>query len=252
MTPLVLIHGIGAGGRMFDPVVERLGGSVRTVNWNLPGYGGKALGGSLTFPGLATALVADLDRLGIARPVVLGHSIGGMVAQELAATHPERVGALILSATTSVFGSRDGAFQREFVKARLGPLDAGCTMAEMAGEFAPGLVGSGAVAEAAPALVRLMSEVPEATFRAAIQCLVTFNRRAEFERIAVPTLLIAGDEDANAPLKAMTRMAELLPAARLEVLTHTGHLGPLECPDRYADIVRRFLAELPNPPEEAH
>ena len=90
-----------------------------------------------------------------------------------------------------------------------------------------------------------MSEVPEATFRAAIACLVTFNRRAELERIAVPTLLIAADEDTNAPLKAMTRMAEVVPGARLEVLSGTGHLAPLECSDRYADIVRRFLAELP-------
>jgi pimeloyl-ACP methyl ester carboxylesterase len=90
--------------------------------------------------------------------------------------------------------------------------------------------------------------VPEAAFRAAVACLVTFNRRAELERIAAPTLLIAADEDTNAPLKAMTRMAEVVPGARLEVLGGTGHLAPLECPDRYAGIVRRFLAELPENP----
>jgi pimeloyl-ACP methyl ester carboxylesterase len=90
-----------------------------------------------------------------------------------------------------------------------------------------------------------MSEVPEATFRAAIRCLVTFDRRADLARIAVPTLLIAGEEDANAPLKTMTRMAEAIPGARLEVLSGIGHLAPLECPDRYAKVVRRFLAELP-------
>jgi 3-oxoadipate enol-lactonase len=89
-----------------------------------------------------------------------------------------------------------------------------------------------------------MAELPEATFRAALACLVTFDRRADLARIAVPTLLIAGDEDTNAPLKTMTRMAETIPGARLEVLAGIGHLAPLECPDRYADIVRRFLAEL--------
>jgi pimeloyl-ACP methyl ester carboxylesterase len=90
-----------------------------------------------------------------------------------------------------------------------------------------------------------MSQVPEASFRAAVQCLVTFDRRADLVRIAAPTLLIAGDEDTNAPLKTMTRMAEAIPGARLEVLSRTGHMAPLECPDRYADIVRRFLAESP-------
>jgi 3-oxoadipate enol-lactonase len=249
MTPLVLLHGIGADARMFAPVVERLAGTVRVIVWNLPGYGGKAPDGPLTFPGLAAALDADLGMLGAERAVVLGHSIGGMVAQELAATVPQRVHALILSATTAVFGSRDGSFQREFVKSRLGPLDAGSTMAEMATEGAPRLVGSAAAPEAASTLVRLMSEVPGATFRAAVQCLVSFDRRAELERIAVPTLLIAGEEDTNAPLKTMTRMAETIPGARLQVLRGIGHLAPLECPDRYADIVRSFLAGLPERPE---
>jgi 3-oxoadipate enol-lactonase len=242
---LVLIHGIGADGRMFAPVVERMAGSARIVNWNLPGFGGRALDGPHTFPGLAAALAADLDALGIQRAVVLGHSIGGMLAQELAATAPQRVGALILSATTSVFGSRDGSFQREFVAARLGPLDAGQTMAEMAALAAPRLVGPGASADAAPALARLMAEIPAATFRSVIACLVTFDRRADLAGIRVPTLLIAGEEDTNAPLKTMTRMAEVIPGARLEVLPRTGHLAPLECPDRYAHIVRRFLADLP-------
>src|SRR5262245_6966244 len=167
VTPLVLIHGIGADGRMFDPVVERLADSARIVVWNLPGYGGKALADPLTFPSLATALAADLEALGIGRAVLLGHSIGGMVVQELAATVPGRARALILSATTPAFGSRDGSFQRAFVQARLGPLDAGRTMAEMAAEAAPRLVGSAAVPEAAPELARLMSKVPETTFRAA-------------------------------------------------------------------------------------
>jgi len=245
MTPLVLIHGIGADGRMFEPVVERLADAAHIVVWNLPGYGGKPLVGPLTFPGLAAALAADLEALGIDRAVLLGHSIGGMVVQELAATFPQRVRALILSATTAVFGSRDGSFQREFLQARLGPLDAGQTMAQMGAEVSPRLLGSAAAPDAAAALVKLMSEVPEATFRAAVQCLVTFNRRTELERIASPTLLIAGEEDINAPLKAMTRMAEVVPGSRLEVLGGTGHLAPLECPERYADIVRRFLADLP-------
>lgn len=245
MTTLVLIHGIGADGRMFDPVVARLADCARIVVWHLPGYGGKPLDGPFDFRGLVASLQADLDAMGIGRAVLVGHSIGGMVVQELAATFPDRVRALILSATTAVFGSRDGTFQREFVRARLGPLDAGQTIAEMAADAAPRLVGSAAAPEAVPTLVRLMSEIPEATFRAAVQCLVTFDRRGELARITVPTLLIAGEEDTNAPLKTMTRMAEAIPGARLEVLSRTGHMAPLECPDRYAAIVRRFLAELP-------
>src|SRR5262249_21211117 len=155
---------------------------------------------------LAAALAADLDGRGIERAVVLGHSIGGMLALEFAATVPQRVRGLILSATTPAFGSRDASFQAQFLAARLAPLDAGRTMAELAPEFAPNLVGSGAAAEAVPMTIKLMSELPEATFRAGIKCLVTFDRRADLAGIAMPTLLIAGEEDTNAPLKTMTRM----------------------------------------------
>src|SRR5688572_12973075 len=95
-TPLILIHGIGADGRMFDPVIERLADCTRIIVWNLPGYGGKPLGSAADFPSLVATLAADLDAQDLERAVVLGHSIGGMVAQELAATFPDRVQALIL------------------------------------------------------------------------------------------------------------------------------------------------------------
>jgi 3-oxoadipate enol-lactonase len=246
---LMLIHGVGADGRMFEPIAKRLPDHVDARVWCLPGYGRdhgmRPLDGPLSFPGLAARLAADLGHANVERAVLLGHSIGGMVALEFAATYPERVRALILSATTPAFGSRDGAFQREFLKARLAPLDAGRTMAELAPEFAPRLVGTAAAPEAAPTAARLMAELPEATFRAGLACLVTFDRRADLAHIAVPTLLIAGEEDTNAPLKTMVRMAEAIPGARLEVLAGIGHLAPLECPDRFADIVLSFLAELP-------
>jgi 3-oxoadipate enol-lactonase len=248
LPPLVLLHGVGTDGRMFAPVADRLVDAARAIVWDLPGYGGKPLDGPLTFPGLAATLAADLDSQGVECAVVLGHSIGGMLALEFAATFPGRVRALILSATTPAFGSRDGSFQREFMKARLAPLDAGRGMGELALEAAPRLVGSGAAPDAAAAIARLMAELPEATFRAGLACLVTFDRRADLARIAVPALLIAGAEDTNAPLKTMTRMGETIPGARLEVLARTGHLAPLESPDLYADIVRRFLGELPSSP----
>lgn len=247
-APLVLLSGVGSDCRMFDAVVERLGGDIPVAAWDYPGYGGRPLDGPFTFASLADGVVADLDARGIGRVIPLGHSIGGMVAQELAHRHPDRLAGLILSGTTPVFGSRDGSFQEAFLRARLGPLDAGRTMAELA-MAAPGeLLGSAPDPGAAGAVERLLAELPEASYRAGLECLVTFSRRDELGSIAVPTLLIAGDEDRNAPLKTMMRMAEIIPGARLEVLEKTGHMAPLECPGRFADTVRRFLASLGEAP----
>lgn len=240
---LVLLHGVGADARMFDPVIAPLAAHADVVAWNLPGYGGRAGRAPLGFPDLARDLVDALDRRGVARAVILGHSIGGMLAQEVAASFPDRVAGLVLSATTSAFGSRDGSFQETFLKTRLAPLDAGATMAELAARFVPSLVGPAARPEAAPTAAALMSALPEATFRAGLECLVTFDRRDDLTRIAVPTLVLAGEADTNAPLKSMTRMAEAIPGARLVVFPGIGHLAPLECPEAYAAAVGGFLAD---------
>jgi 3-oxoadipate enol-lactonase len=244
-APLVLLSGVGSDCAMFDAVAALLNDLAPIIPWDLPGYGGKPLAGPFTFAGLADAVVAELDERGIDKAIPLGHSIGGMVAQEIYHRHPDRVAALILSGTTPVFGSRDGSFQEAFLKTRLGPLDDGRGMAKLAKRAAADLLGSDPDPAAARTIEALMARLPEASYRASLQCLVTFNRRAELPSIGVPTLLIAGDEDLNASLRSMTRMAELVPGARLEVLERTGHLAPLECPDRFAGAVRRFLQSLP-------
>jgi 3-oxoadipate enol-lactonase len=219
---IVLLHGIGAGAEMFAPQVDALGREHDAIGWNLPGYGGTELLAPMTFPGLSVALLAFLDGLGLEKVDLLGHSIGGMLAQDFIARHPERVRTLVLSATTAAFGSRDGEFQKRFVA---------------------DLVGSAASPNAVPAAIAAMSEVPEATYREAIRCLATFDARETLGRIAVPTLLVAGEEDRNAPAPTMRRMAEKIAGARIIELAGIGHLAPLECADAYTAEIRAFLQE---------
>ncbi|MBL6432359.1 MAG: alpha/beta fold hydrolase [Alphaproteobacteria bacterium] len=140
---VVFLHGIGAGAEMFAPQIAALGRSCDVIGWNLPGYGGHDLDGEMTFEGLSAALLAFLDRLHLARVDLVGHSIGGMLAQAFVARHPERVRTLVLSATTAAFGSRDGSFQKQFVAERLAPLDAVRRMPELAAEFVPVSSGRG-------------------------------------------------------------------------------------------------------------
>jgi 3-oxoadipate enol-lactonase len=96
---LVFLHGIGGNHRAFAPQLERFAGSARAIAWDMPGYGASPPLERMTFPELAQALVALLDARGAAQAVVIGHSMGGMVAQELVASFPERVAALVLYAT---------------------------------------------------------------------------------------------------------------------------------------------------------
>lgn len=235
--PLVLLHGIGGAAHLWAKVPGR-----RVLAWNQPGYGGTALPSALTFPALADALARDLDAAGISRADIVGHSMGGMIALEFALAHPERVRRLILYATTPAFGGRDPAFARDFLAKRLGPLDAGHSMAECAASLAGGMCAPGADPSAEPAAVAAMAEVPEATYRATLACLATFDRRADLARVAAPTVLIAGEHDAVAPPRTMQRMADAIPGARLLTVPGAGHLAHLEQPAAFATALREALA----------
>ena len=246
--PLVLLHGIGFGAESFAAQLVALGRERRVVAWNMPGYGASPPVESLTFPLLAKALVALLDRLGAERADLVGHSMGGMVALEALATYPERVRSAVLTATTPLFGSRDGSFQDTFIRARTAPLDAGLSMRELAETAVPELVGEGADPATIEALKEAMGGVPPATWRAVLRCLATFDRHDSLAAIRVPVLAIAGEQDRSAPLKTMARMADAIPGARLVVFPGCGHVPMAERPEAFNREVAHFLADLPNSP----
>lgn len=242
MTPIVFIPGIGANANMFELVTARLEPAFECIGWNLPGYGSTPLR-SYGFADLARWLADDLDDRGHDTAFVLGHSIGGMAALEFAHAFPDRLEGLILSGTTPAFGSRDGTFEAKFLAGRLGPLDAGATMADLARAAPADLLGSRAGPDAARRTETLLAEVPEDAYRQAISCLVTFDRREILKYISTPTLLIAGEEDRNAPLRTMERMVTNMPRAAIEVLRGVGHMAPLEAPEVFAKAVRYFIEE---------
>ncbi|WP_366657169.1 alpha/beta fold hydrolase [Fodinicurvata sp. EGI_FJ10296] len=240
---VVLLHGIGGAARYWTPQLAALADRWRLVAWDMPGYGLSPALDSMTFPALADRAKALIDDLDDGPVTVLGHSIGGMVAQELAATCPEIVGRLILSGTSPAFGRPDGDWQARFLSERLGPLDAGHTMPELATSLVDGLVGNDPDPEGISLAVDCMGSVSEAVYRQSMECLVTFDRREALAGIAVPTLLVAGEKDTNAPAPMMEKMAGKIPGARFAVIAEAGHLASLERPDAFSALVRAFLTE---------
>lgn len=236
-APVLALHGIGGGAALWGAVAARL--PLRA--WDQPGYGGTALPAPLHFAALADAVVAALDEQGWAQADLVGHSMGGMIALEAALRHPSRVRRLALVATTPAFGGRDPGFAEAFLRARLGPLEAGGTMADSAAALVADLFGPDAAPALRDAARQAMAAVPEATYRATLRCLTTFDRRADLPRVAQPTLCVAGAHDAQAPERTMRRMADAIPGARFLVLP-TGHMPHLEAPEALASALAEFLA----------
>jgi pimeloyl-ACP methyl ester carboxylesterase len=231
---VVLLHGIG--GPSWGDLAPG------AFDWPMPGFGGTAPLPEMTFPALSLVLRDALDARGIGRATLVGHSMGGMIAQDFVATFPDRVAKLVLYGTTPIFGGRDPSFAKAFLKARLGPLE-GRGMTEAAPDMLAGVFAEGADPEAVRKAAAAMAAIPEAVYRETLRCLTTFDRRADLARIAVPTLLIAGELDQAAPAKTMRRMAEAIPGARIVVVPGAGHMVHLERPDAFRAALMPFLSE---------
>jgi pimeloyl-ACP methyl ester carboxylesterase len=240
---VVLLHGIGGGHLSFAPQVETLASSgYRAVAWDMPGYGHSAPIEPYTFKGLAESCVKLIEALKCDSVTLVGHSMGGMVAQEVIARRPGIVNKLVLCGTSPSFGKPDGEWQREFIAQRTAPLDAGQSMAQLAEVLVPQMIGPGSLPEGVKLATHCMSLVPQATYRRALEALVTFDRRANLPHIDVPTLLIAGEHDRNAPPAVMRKMADQIPRSTFIQMRGIGHLQNLEAPDDFDGLLLNFLA----------
>ena len=250
-NPVVALHGIGSDGRTFDALSMALA-KPRFRSLNLPGYADEP-GLPESFEGLKAWLGdqlagaesdtdADTDTDG-GRSVLVGYSIGGMLALDFALDHPERVAALVLICTTPAFGGPDPSFKEAFLKARLAGLDAGQTMAQSAPGIVAGYLGERADDAAIELATEMAAAIPETTFRAVLKTLVTFNRRDDLGAVVPPCLIVAGSKDANAPAKTMVKMADRIPRTRF-VEFDAGHGLPMECPEDLAQAIQAFLNDF--------
>jgi pimeloyl-ACP methyl ester carboxylesterase len=240
---VLMLHGIGGGHLAFAPQVETLASSgYRAVAWDMPGYGRSAPIEPYTFKGLAQSCIALIESLQCADLTLVGHSMGGMVAQEVMARRPELVNRLVLCGTSPSFGKPDGDWQREFIAQRTAPLDAGQSMTELAQVLVPQMVGPASLPEGVRLATICMSHVPASTYRRALEALVTFDRRTHLTQIRVPTLVVAGEHDRNAPPAVMRRMADAIPNSTYLEMRGVGHLQNLEAPDDFDGMLLNFLA----------
>lgn len=247
-TAVLLLHGVGGGrsiwGAAGSGTLQAVGGAgFRALALDFPGYGDSSAAGGVDMAAFCAAVAAALDAERPNRAVLVGHSMGGMVAQEFAARWPARVQGLVLACTSAMFGRADGDWQREFLRERLAPLEAGIGMAGMADSLVPGLVSPAAPAAARQAARDVMARVPEATYRAALGAIAGFDRRAALSGLRVPTLLLAAEHDRTAPPEVMQRMAARIGGSAFLCLPEAGHIANVEVPTAFNAAVVSFLQQ---------
>lgn len=243
---VVLLHGVGgsraiwsASGSHTLQALSNAGYQVLAVD--LPGYGESQNVPFTTLAEMAQHLAREMDERGIARFSLVGHSMGGMVAQELALQRPSQVHSMVLACTSCAFGRPDGSWQQAFVRDRLAPLDAGLGMHEVAQRLVPALMGPHSSREANAGALALMSAVPADTYRSAIHALSQFDVRAQLARMTMPILCLAAEHDRTSGPEMMQRWSQRLVDCEFACLEGAGHIANLEVPDAFNSAVIDFL-----------
>jgi pimeloyl-ACP methyl ester carboxylesterase len=246
---VVLLHGVGGSRESWSDPMSGTGRALADAGFcavalDLPGYG---LSRPLepcdigAMAGLVLETMWALPRHCAARIALVGHSMGGMVAQELVATAAQEVDALVLMATSPAFGRSDGAWQHEYLAQRLAPLDAGQGMGRLAAGLCKGMASANAAHDVVARAALLMAAVPEATYRSALHAIVGFDRRDALASLPMPVLCLAGEDDRNAPPEVMQRMAARIPHAQYRCLPGVGHLAHMEAPQAVNPVLVEFL-----------
>jgi 3-oxoadipate enol-lactonase len=243
-TPLVFLHGIGGAARGWRNQIAAFSDRYRVIAWDMPGYGGSAPLATVSIATLADALEDFLQQIGADRPILVGHSIGGMIVQQWLIKHPRTAAAVVLAQTSPAFGKAEGDWQKQFIEARLGPLDRGETMKSLAPSLVKELVGDDPDAGGMEAARDCMGSVPEASYRAMMLALLGFDQRKALGDIAVPTLVLSGSKDKNAPAPMMAKMATYIPSSTYIELEGAGHLVNLERPQPFDAALDHFLKTI--------
>jgi 3-oxoadipate enol-lactonase len=238
-----LLHGAFGAKEYWRAQLEALtGAGYRVVSWDAPGYGLSPLPVPLTIDHCALALALLLRKEGGKRNIVMGHSMGGMIAQRAWRNAREHIHGYVLSATSASFGSPDGEWQKDFVRQRVAPLDAGQSIPGYAPTMLRNMMAPGAQGTAVELVIATVSGMREETFRAAVAAIAGYEGRDILPQLDVPVLCIAGALDATAPAAVMQKMAGKIAGAEFASLDGLGHFGWAENPARFNAVVLDFLA----------
>lgn len=236
--PLLLIHGFPLDHALWDPQIAAFAGQRRVIAPDLAGFGASVAAGPESLDGHADDLAALLDRLGIARAVVAGLSMGGYIAFALWRRHRERVAGLVLTCTKA--GADNEAGRAGRYQTALAVEDKG--MSVLVGGMLPKLLSPTAPDAVRAEVEAMILRQPPAGSIAALKAMAARpDSGPDLPGIYVPALIVAGEADAIIPAADTEAMAAAIPGARSVVVPGAGHLANLEEPGAYNAALRAFL-----------
>jgi len=254
--PVVFVHGLGGCWQNFLENIPAAAERRRTIALDLPGFGRSELpAGDVSITNYARTVEGLCEALGLGPTVVVGNSMGGFVAADLALLAPERVERLALVAAAGITSTdvrREPA--RTFIRAGAAMTAIGAREIEQflirprARQLAYGWVVRHPTRLAPDLLWEQAQGVGKPGFLLALDALSSYDFRERLPEIACPTLVVQGTDDMIVPLRDAYEFERLIPRSRTLIMRDTGHLAMLE---RAATFNQALLEFLDAPAAEA-
>ncbi|MBI1908417.1 alpha/beta fold hydrolase [Candidatus Uhrbacteria bacterium] len=226
MATLLVLHGWGHHKGMWTSFASMMQPALPTVVLDLPGFGDEPLvDANWQIPDYARWVADEVAKRGLTDVIMLGHSFGGRIAASLAAQRPSWLCGLILYGAPCLYRPTARVALQNSVARVLGRLPIPASLRAMARNDEDRAAHDGGLG---------------AVFRNTVR----FDQTSTLPRIAVPTLLVWGAEDADVPLGIARAMLALIPGAALEVIDRAGHNAHLDQPVLFYGIITRYVEAL--------
>ena len=244
---ITLVHGFPLSHRIYDTQFRSLSHQYRVIVPDLRGFCKSPLGMSpeeVTIETYADDVAAILDTLGVEKTILGGLSMGGYIAFAFWRKYPERVQGLILMNTRAAADSEEGRQNRYALMERVRQEG----LAPLIESMVPKLVAPSTL-KGKPHVIRKLRHIMEgATVDGVIAALHAMAHRPDsrplLPHIHVPTLVIAGREDALIPVEEAEEMALHIPHATLQIVPQAGHLVTMERPRMTTRLIQHFVASI--------
>jgi 3-oxoadipate enol-lactonase len=236
--PLVFINSLGTDLRIWDEVVPPFLDRFRVIRFDKRGHGlSDSPPAPYTIRDFSADLAGLLDYLDIARAVVIGISVGGMIAMDFAATWPERVIKLVLFDTAAKIGTAGLWQERADILRQYGMAYLGQTIVSR--WFAPDFI------ERNPAVyhgyLNMLTRMPVEGYAGTCEALRDGDLTESVRQIKAPTLVLCGADDMATPPDVVQSLCNLIPQTQYHEISGAAHLPCIEQPEQTAAFIAEFL-----------
>jgi 3-oxoadipate enol-lactonase len=232
--PVLFLHGVGSDKSVWAPQIEHFAATRRALAFDYPGYGeSDPAPAGTTRDDFAAAILGAMDALDIDRAHVCGLSLGGVIAIAMHHAAPDRCVSVILADTFAVHPDGQAIYDRSVAASE--------QMSELAAARTPVLLAPGASEELHSQVRETMARIDPAAFRIGAEAVWLADQRERVSAIAVPTLVLVGDQDRVTPPDLSQQLADAIPGAKLLVLAGAGHLSNIERPGDFNTAVQVFI-----------